>query len=969
MTVHVLGRVGCTDDNGTYHELVGHEATLLSILVARRTEAVPTDALIDGLWNDDPPKTARQALHLYVARLRGRLPAGAVVTVGATYRLTLLDDEIDAARFERDVKAALEAGNSGEHQRATAALRAALDRWLEPPFGIAGECEALTYESERLREIARNGEDALSLALLRSGADPDVDRLRLLVERQPFRENRWAYLMTGLYRAGRQREALQAYQELRTTLVEELGVEPNPTLKALNDRILDQDPALLAPPIRRVSEPTSLPADPTRFVGRGSDLARVLDLCSEHRLVVVTGTGGVGKSRLALAVARTLVAEYPGGVFLVPLSPLERGADVEDAVAGALGGGARPGISTFESIVRSLEGTGTLLLLDNAEQVAESVADLAARLLERCPGLSILVTSQHPLQVLGEAIWALQPLAVPEDPTGPSDAIDLFVEAAQRAAPDTPLDQAYRPVIAAICRKLDGIPLALELAASRLASLSPAELLSTLDQPLAALHSPRHTTQPHHRTLEALVEWSYQLLSDDERYALHMVSLFPGGCSLDALAAVADLERAVAADVLDRLNRKSLLTPIPTAAGRRFGLLGSVMAYVEQHADHGIGLEPALERRMAWALELSRREGPLVYIDTERALAALEADGANLRASIRWSTAQGHLHESLRTGHSLLWFWTFGGHLDDGRETFSSVLDQVGDLPSRERARALHGSGVIAAFDTDYDRAYAALGEAAGLFASLDDRSNLAWTRFWTGRTISAQVFAGQAGIDRLIDADLAYHEADAIFSDREDPVGLTFTRMFQGWNSLMLGEPERAHEILTGALAVAEAIEATQPTGMLNGMLAAVLAHTGHLVEADQRAVRSVELLNQVGDKMNSQICEAVSAMVACAADDLPEARARLLRALELQERHGSREWDGFTLYVTMAVLAQLGDDVTPGLIAASLDRFRPHWREVQQNLGFPALGPTVSVTAAPVALPIVDLLRRCLRAVDAFS
>ncbi len=968
MTVHVLGRVGCTDDDGTYHQLVGHEATLLSILVARRAEAVPTEALIEGLW-DDPPKTARQALHLYVARLRGRLPTGAVVTVGATYRLTLSDDRIDAAVFERDVKSAIESSSNGDHSRASAALRAALDMWIEPPYGTAGDCEALKVESERLREIAHTGEDALSLALLRSGADPDVDRLRQLVERQPFREHRWAYLMIGLYRSGRQRESLQAYQELRTTLVEELGVEPNPQLKALNDRILNQDPSLLAPSNRRAPDVPALPADPTRFVGRQHDLARVIELCATSRLVVISGSGGVGKSRLALTAARSLVSGFPDGVVLVPLSPLERGADVEDAIAGALGSGARPGISIFESIVRSLEGTGTLLLLDNAEQVVRSVADVVERLLARCPGVSILVTSQHPLDVSSEVIWALNPFPVPHDDRGPNDAIDLFTEAALRVAPDTQLDDQVRTVFGAICRKLDGLPLALELAASRLASLTPDELLSTLDRPLTALHSPRNAPQPHHRTLEALVEWSYELLSDDERFALHMVSLFPGGCSLDALAAVADLDRAAAADVLDRLNRKSLLTPIPTPAGRRFGLLGAVMAYVGQRHDHIDDLDAALRRRMAWALDLARREGPLVYIDTERALAALESDGANLRASIRWSTAHGHLQESLRTGHSLLWFWTFGGHLDDGRETFSSVLDQVGDLPSHERARALHGCGVIAAFDTDYDRAYSALGEAAGLFASLDDRSNLAWTRFWTGRTISAQVFAGQAGIDRLHDADVAYHEADAIFSDRDDPVGLTFTRMFQGWNSLMLGEPTRAHEILVGALSVAEAIDATQPTGMLNGMLAAVLAHTGDLVEADQRALRSVALLNQVGDKMNSQICEAVSAMVACAAADLPGSRSRLLRALQLQERHGSREWDGFTLYVAMAVLAQLGDDVTPGLIAASLDRFRPHWREVQENLGFPALGPTVTVTAAPVALPIADLLRRCLRAVDAFS
>ncbi len=979
MLVHVLGRIACVDRAGAVVDLSGHEAMVLSQLVAAEGHQVGAERLIEALWGASPPKTARSAFHVYVAKLRSRLPEGSITTIGSSYRLDLDPALIDCCAFEKLTRAGDDALDVGDYSRVVATTRLALDLWVDPPFGALADSPHLTPAAEQLSELRRRAEETLSAAQLRLGSAPDIERLRDLVDSEPLRERRWGHLMLALYRQGRQVEALRTYQELRTTLADELGIEPGPALRQLDVQIVRQDPVLLGgpgpqPDVARADRMASaaISADLTPLVGRHAEIDQLCSVVAAERLVSITGQGGVGKSRLAVTVARRFQEAFTGPIAVVALSTVERGSDIDDVVASALGVGARPGVSARESIVDLLANGPALLVLDNCEHVVASTADLVRELLSANALLKVLATTQHPLDVAGEVVWRLHPLALPDSDTDPAaaESVQLFLDAARRAAPNRPFGPNELAHVADVCRILDGLPLAIELAAGRTATLDPTELRAVLRDPMGALRSERRLTPSHHRTLESLVAWSYELLDDDERRALVAVAMFPAGVTLDTFTHVLGSDGGRAGDLLDQLSRKSLVSSAPTASPGRHVLLPAVASYVASHPHASDDDAAALRRRQVeWALRTGRYWGPLVYTATEKALPALESELPNLRAAVRWALDHEMVDEALRIGHSLLWFWTFRGHLADGRETFSAVLSDVGRLPSRVRARALHGAGVIAAFDTEYERAFALLGESAGLFASMADPSNLAWTRFWLGRTITAQTFAGLAPPSRLVDADIAYAEAAEIFLDREDVVGTAFNGMFHGWNTLMLGDPSAARDMLDDALELALLGGARQPEAMLNGMIALSEVRDGDVVTARARADYAVSVLDELGDRMNGQICRAVAALAALAAGDIDGARVRVLDAVTIQQRFGSREWDSFTLSVALAILDRLDAPSESRVIAASLDRHRPYWRGTHRVLFHHVGGNVTERPAGSFSLPIAEALARSRRALESLT
>ena len=399
-----------------------------------------------------------------------------------------------------------------------------------------------TYEPFAQAEIRRL--DELRLVATEDAMDADLslgrqaeilDLLQRLTDDHPLRERPRGQLMVALYRLGRQSDALRTFADLRRLLGEELGIEPSPELCDLEDRILLHDTALLSPPAQVVSS-DQLPARLTSFIGRWKQQTRVRALLADHRLVTITGVGGVGKSSLAVEVARDAGAEHPEGIWLVPLASLNDPELIGAEVAETLGLSRNVDVGVVEVLTGYLSDRRGLLVLDNCEHLIDAVAGLADTLLRRCPELRILVTSRRELDIDGEAIFLLQPLAVPDAEAGVaavsgSPAVQLLVERAQRKQPGFTLGAANTEALAEICRRVAGIPLALELAAARLQSMSPGEMARRMDDQFELLTTGNRAADPRQRTLEATMDWSCRLLSEDERAVFRRTASFRGGFS------------------------------------------------------------------------------------------------------------------------------------------------------------------------------------------------------------------------------------------------------------------------------------------------------------------------------------------------------------------------------------------------------------------------------------------------------
>ena len=552
------------------------QRTVLALLALHRGQPVSADRLIDALWGDGQVANPVNALQAQIGQLRRTLGATAIVTSDAGYALDIGPDDVDAARFEQLVAKGRRLLEEGETALASTALGEALRlRRGEPltEFAYAGFADAERAHLAELTLVAIETRAEADLVLGRHGEL--AGELEALCREHPLRERLWELLMLALYRAGRQAEALRAYTEARDRLVDELGIDPGPALRELEARILAQDPSLAA------AGPAGLEAVPapmatgnlrerlSSFVGRTAELQELSEAVRSSRLVTLIGPGGVGKTRLAVEAAATLREEHRDGAWLVEFASVTEPEGVAPAVAGALGAAAAGLIgppspdSTVELIVRYLAGRSLVVVFDNCEHVIDQAAALAETLAGTVPGLRLIATSREPLGVPGEVLVPVGPLALPA-------AVELFVDRARAVRPGFTADGHTRPVIDDICRRLDGLPLAVELAAARLRSLTLATLAERLDDRFRLLTVGARTALPRQQTLRAVVDWSYDLLFEDERRLFARLSVFAGGCDLDAAEAVCADDQVPAGEVLDVLSRlvdKSLvaaLTPVVT---------------------------------------------------------------------------------------------------------------------------------------------------------------------------------------------------------------------------------------------------------------------------------------------------------------------------------------------------------------------------------------------------------------------
>jgi predicted ATPase/DNA-binding SARP family transcriptional activator len=663
----------------------GKRQSLLALLALRCGRVVGVDSLIDALWADDLPAAPRNAVQHHVARLRAALGQETIVASPDGY--ALMDAAVDALRFEESLGEARGALRAGDAGAAAECVALALELWRGPALHGLTDNPWLSAEARRLEALRVDVLEEQFEAALALGDHRDiVAALRAALEENPFRERLWGQLMLALYRCGRQPEALEAYGEARRVLSEQMALEPGPELRRLQESILTHDPAI-APAAVAPRRRGNLPAPSTSFVGRDEELAQAVELLRQHRLVTLTGPPGVGKSRLAVEVARSFEAE--GGAWRVDIARAGGPDDVVRLVAAAVD--ARGADPLARAIARLQDGDA-ILLLDACEPVVPEAARVAATVLAECPDVRVLATSREVLHVLGEVRFQVEPLALPDSPDDVGPAVELFVDRARAARPRFELTPATAEIAAEICRLVDGLPLAIELAAARLNTLGLAELLLVVERRLALLRE-RPAADAAGAALGALVEWSYDLLHEDEKSLLHKVAVHRGGASLPSLVALGAsraLDEPTVTYLLGVLADKSILSVSFPAEDARYDVLDTVREYALDRLARTGRLDAARRAHAEYFATLAdaARE-QLRGRDWHTWLDRLELEHDNLWAALTYARDAGDSGIAARLS-SLAWYFTLAERVTEGRRFVELALAEASDdAPFERRVEAL----------------------------------------------------------------------------------------------------------------------------------------------------------------------------------------------------------------------------------------------------------------------------------------
>lgn len=700
---------------------------LLAIFALRPNQPISSEALADRLWLGAPPATASSVLRTYVSQLRRLLPDGdtRLRRSGDGYWLTLDPEELDVSRFEALLAGA--AGPAVAKGTAAALLGEALMLWRGPALLDLPDDQVAQAEAARLDELRCGAVESLSDVELDLGMhERVVARLEAAVRAAPLREQLVSRLMVALYRSGRQADALAAYQRLRRTLLDDLGLDPSSELRQLEADILTQDPSLDV----RARRTGNLPLSLTSFVGRQVELQQLEALLAGERLVTVTGVGGCGKTRLALEAA-SAVPSLPDGAWFIDLSSKRHPVEVGRAVLSALGSEERADDAT-DAVRHALAERHILLLLDNCEHLARACAAFAAAVLSSCPGVTVLATSRAALDLPGEVIVAIAPLETPVPEATPTDvalapAAALLAERVVAARGGRAVRRDEWPIIGELCRQVDGLPLAIELIAARADSLALVDLSAVVDDGVLTLE--RQAGEPdHHRSLVACVQWSLALLDDEDRRLLDRVCLLPATFSAAAAAAVAGRDDVLGG--LARLASGSLLQA-SLEAPSRFRVLETVRHVVGPSVSREEA-QTALDALVAWAASWAESVEPeLRGPDAPRLLDDLELELEVLHAALDHGLDRADPSDGVRLAAAMSGLWAYRGHLVEGRERLERavVASAKVEMPLRVRVLLAAGTHLVTFGDVEGFRAHveAALSLARATAGGTDMFRTLLW--------------------------------------------------------------------------------------------------------------------------------------------------------------------------------------------------------------------------------------------------
>ncbi|GAA4775141.1 hypothetical protein GCM10023200_04490 [Actinomycetospora chlora] len=895
LEVALLGPVRVLRDGEPVAVPAGRTTEVLVRLALEAGRTVRAEQILDELW--DGGSEGRNTLQSKVSQLRRALGGPDVVVHDrGGYRLAVDPHGIDVGTVEHlvdEVAAARRAGDAeGVRDRAAAALALFRGEVLQD----AGDGTWLAPHRRRFTELRLVlTEDHLAARVALGGGSDVVAELEALTAEHPLREGLWASLVTALYRAGRQADALAAYAQVRRRLAADLGLDPGPGLRRLEERILAQSAALAGVDAIAASDlrPGNLPPAGPPLVGRDPERRALRDLLAGHRLVTVVGTAGVGKTRTALEVARGL--ELPGGAWLVRL---DGAGAVPRAVAEALG------VTGGEDALRErCAGAASLLLLDNAEHVADDVADLVARLLAGAPPLRVLVTSQVPLGVDGEAVLALEPLPA-------ADAAALFAARAARLPRPVTVDPA---AVTDVCRRLDGLPLAVELAAARLTTLSVPELTRRLDDAVggrfALLRDPTSRAPARRRALDAAIAWSHDLLDDADRRGLWGLAVFAEGAPLAAAEHVlAALGVAAPVDVVGRLVHRSLVTA-DVDSDVRYRLLDSIRAYaLDRLADAGLE-HAARDAHAAWFADAADHQARTVRGPGQAAcLALVRAERAEMDAALAWCAVHDPAR-GVRTAAGFGWTWVV---LGDGAAGAARLRGALAADPSSPRALdVLLLAGWLEASAGDLDRAEADLDRAAGLATGdrvTDLRRHRAFLRIQQGRPHEVLAEAGAA--------------TDA--ARREGRTWETAAALLLGaYGSIVLGDPATAQDAATEALGLLTPLDDAWGLVHARGMLGAIAQAQGRWDAAAGALAEAADASERSGFLGQAALHRTRLGRVEQQRGDHAAALAVLDRALAAARRSGDPRVAATARTTLARVLHDTGDDVVALALLEQADRW----------------------------------------------
>lgn len=933
MQVAILGPLEIRGDDGRLIEVSG--ARLRSLLLRLALEAgrpVGLRALADAVWGEQLPADEANALQTLVSRLRRAL--GGATMIGqspAGYRLGIERRDVDAYRFEHLAAEGAAALRAGDAEAAARQLREALGLWRGPALIDADDfaaADASRLQDRRLTALL----DRVDADLALGDASMVVAELEARGADYPLHERLTGQLMRALAATGRQADALAAYERVRARLADELGVDPSAELQAVHLAVLrgEHSSAPLAPPR------TNLKAQLTSFVGRDEEVARIAKSLGDNRLVTLVGPGGAGKTRLAGEAAATIIESAPDGVWLVELAPVTDAADLPQTVLGSLGirqaylldrHSQLTARDAIDRLLDALADKQAVLILDNCEHLIDASARLADNLLAQCPKLRVLTTSREPLGIVGEVLLVVPPLGQPEPAAGAAEAlafpaVRLFADRAAAVRPAFEIDEATISTVIDIVRRLDGLPLAIELAAARLRSLPLAEIAERLSDRFRLLTGGSRTAMPRHRTLRAVVEWSWELLTQAERTLAERLAVFPAGATIASASAVCADSAVPAADVrelLASLVDKSLLQPV--ADGTRLRMLETIREYGLERLAEQSALAQLRQRHADYFADLLSQAQPhLISADQLPWFALLRAERDNILAAIRFRADTGDADGALELAVFAAGFSMLLGNHSEVPIVVGEALAVSGgsDTSLRAMAEAMFAmNAVMSTAEPGSDSSVEgmamlhAIGDRLDEIALDPERYPMAGLicvgiAFFTGDTDRAERYV-QAALDcgnawtaaavLMFRANLYENVGDVAAMRVDTDAALAeFRRMGERWGmastlrgSALLhtldGDLDAAEADYAEALALMREMSSRDDEGFMRVRLADLRMRRGDLVGAREQMRLARSAATSSGSAVEFVVTLCMSAAVEQEAGDLEQARRLHAEAVRLVE------------------------------------------------------------------------------------